>query len=72
MFNEDSIDETMISYQRENAFSHNHCVKSVLIRSFSGSYFPAFGLNTERYFAFSLNAGKYGPEKLRIQTRFTQ
>ena len=32
----------------------------------SGPYFPAFGLNTERYFVclsvFSLNAGKYGPE----------
>ena len=26
-----------------------HCVKSVLIRSYSGPYFPAFGLNTERY-----------------------
>ena len=26
-----------------------HCVKSVLIRSFSGLYFPAFGLITERY-----------------------
>ena len=32
-------------------------------------FFPAFGLNTERYFvssylsAFSPNAGKYGPEK---------
>ena len=27
-----------------------HCVKSVRIRSFSGShYYPAFGLNTERY-----------------------
>ena len=26
-----------------------HCVKSVLIGSFSGPYFPAFGLNTERY-----------------------
>ena len=25
-----------------------HCVKSVRIRSFSGPYFPAFGLNTER------------------------
>ena len=24
-------------------------VKSVRIRSFSGHYFPAFGLNTERY-----------------------
>ena len=26
-----------------------HCVKSVHIPSFSGPYFPAFGLNTERY-----------------------
>ena len=26
----------------------SHCVKSVQIRSFSGPYFPAFGLNTER------------------------
>ena len=26
-----------------------HCVKSVTIRSFSGPYFPGFGLNTERY-----------------------
>ena len=26
-----------------------HCVKSVLIRSYSGPYIPTFGLNTERY-----------------------
>ena len=26
-----------------------HCVKRVLIRTFSSPYFPAFGLNTERY-----------------------
>ena len=26
-----------------------HCMKSALIRSFSGPYFPAFGLNMERY-----------------------
>ena len=26
-----------------------HCVKSVCIRSFSDPYFPAFGLNMERY-----------------------
>ena len=26
-----------------------HCVKSVLIRNFSGPYFPTFRLNTERY-----------------------
>ena len=27
----------------------NYCAKSVLIRSYSGPNFPAFGLNTERY-----------------------
>ena len=32
---------------------------------FSGPYFLAFGLNTERYGVFSLNVGKYGPEKTR-------
>ena len=30
---------------------------------FSGPYFPAFGLNTERYSVFSPSAWKYGPEK---------
>ena len=30
---------------------------------FSGPYFPAFGLNMERYKVFIPNAGKYGPEK---------
>ena len=43
-----------------------HYVKSVRIRSYSGPYFPAFGLNTERYGVSlrSPNAGKYGPELL--------
>ena len=52
-----------------------HCVKSVRIRSFSDPYFPAFGLNTGRseYLSvFSPNAGKHKPEKLQIQTFFTQ
>ena len=26
-----------------------HCVKNFCIRSYSGPYFPEFGLNTERY-----------------------
>ena len=36
---------------KSSSFSHSdyHCVKSVRIRSYSGPYFPAFGLNTERY-----------------------
>ena len=51
----------VISNQRSNQPSMPYCdievvsehdVKSVRIRSYSGSYFPAFGLNT----------GTYGPE----------
>ena len=48
-----------------------HCVKSVHIRSFSGPYFPAFGLNKQRskYLSvFNPNAGKYVPKKLQIRT----
>ena len=46
----------------------------VRVRSFSGPYFAALGLNTVMYYLplFSPNAGKYGPEKLRILTLFTQ
>ena len=43
------------------------------IRSFSDPYFPALGLNTERYFnllIFSPNTVKYGPGKLRTRTLF--
>ena len=49
------------------------CVKSVRVRSFSGPYFLAFGLNTEIYSARmggggAGGGGEYGPEKLRIRT----
>ena len=50
--------------------SFDGCVESVRIRSYSASYFPAFGLNTERYGVFSRNAGKYGPQKLSILESF--
>ena len=43
----------------------NHCLKSVRIWSFFGPYFPAFGLNTERY-AVSLHIQS---ECRKIQTR---
>ena len=33
----------------EDLFYNQHFVKSARIRSYSGPYFPAFGLNTERY-----------------------
>ena len=42
-----------------------HWVKSVRIRNFSGLYFPAFGLNTERY-GVSL---RIQSECKKIQTR---
>ena len=46
-------------------------MKSVRIWSFSGPYFPAFRLITNRYLSvFSPNAGKYWPEKLLIQIFF--
>ena len=45
-----------------------HCVKSVPIQSFSGPYFPAFGLNTEIY---EYNVGKYGPETRKTQNTDT-
>ena len=45
----------------------SHCVKSVRIRSYSGPYFPAFGLNTERCEVFHRIQSKYG----KIRTRIT-
>ena len=52
-----------------------HCVKSVQIRSFSGPYFPAFGLNTERY-SLSLHiqseCGKIRTTKNSIFGRFSR
>ena len=57
----------------DHRFSHVFlCVKKVRIWSFSGPYFSAFGLKTERYRVFRPNAEKYGPEKLQIRTLFTQ
>ena len=44
-----------------------HCVKSVRIRSYSGPYFPAFELNTERY-SVSL---RIQSECCKIRTRIT-
>ena len=76
--NRNSSDTLSVPWSVENrcfSFLFNcvgHCVKSVRIRSFSCPYFPIFELNTERYFVFSSNAGKYGPEKPRIWTHFTQ
>ena len=45
-----------------------HCVKGVRIRRFSSPYFPAFGLNTDRY-GVSL---RIQSECGKIRTLFTQ
>ena len=42
--NDDKVEEA--KYAAKKLFIH--CVKSVRIRSFSGPYFPAFGLNTDQ------------------------
>ena len=44
-----------------------YCMKSVRIRSFSGLFFPAFGLNTEIYFVFL----RIQPECGKIRTKKT-
>ena len=69
------IDSWMDFLKKQETIGDNHYVKRVHIRSFSGPYFPAFGLNTERYYYHSIfgqNAEKYGPEKLQIRILFTQ
>ena len=50
-------------------------LKSIRVSSFSGPLFPAFGLNTKRYFVIlriQSTWGKYGLGKLRIRALFTQ
>ena len=42
-----------------------HCVKGVRIWSFSGSYFPEFGLNTERYSVFLCIQSECGKMRTR-------
>ena len=50
-----------------------HCIKSVRIQSCSGLYFAALNrIRGDTESVFSLNAGKYEQEKLRIKTLFTQ
>ena len=56
-----------------NLFPHStqymlniHCVKSARIRSYSGPYFPAFGMNTERYSVFLRIQFECGKTRTRI------
>ena len=43
-----------------------YCVKSVLIRSYSDSHFPAFRLNTERDFVSLRIQSEWGKMRIRI------
>ena len=48
---------------------HHHIVslqKSVRIRSYSGPYFPTFGLNTERYGVYLRIQSEFGEIRTRI------
>ena len=46
-------------------------MKNVRFWSFSGPYFPLFGLNMERY-GVHTDTGKYRPEKIQIRTLSAQ
>ena len=48
------ISKNSSRYKKVIAIRDFQCVKSVRIRSFSGTYFPVFGLNTERYYRLML------------------
>ena len=53
----------IVRFREVSLYCKYHCVKSIRIRSYSGSYFPAFGLNTERYgvyFRIQSECGKIG------------
>ena len=41
------IDGSLVYFDKKPLL-FNHCVKSVRIQSFSGPYFPAFGLNMDQ------------------------
>ena len=43
-----------------------NCIKCVRIRSYSDPYFPAFGLNMERYSVSSRIQSKFGKTKTRV------
>ena len=54
-----------MSLKAKHILKYIHCVKSFHIRSFSGPYFPAFGLNKGRYSVSLRIQSKCG--KIRIR-----
>ena len=63
----DSLSITRNDLSLQSRLVNTHCLRCVRIWSYSGSYFPAFGLNTERYLVFLRIQSKCG----KIQTRIT-
>ena len=70
-FSQFSLHKATAITKHENVFSKMDqiqkflCVKSVLIRSFFGPYFSAFGLNTEIYRVNLRIQSKYGKMRSR-------
>ena len=60
------------NYFTESKLHHMHCMKSVRSRSFSGPYFPAFGLNTERYSVSLRIRSKCGKLRTRKNSKYGQ
>ena len=65
-----SIDTTVLQIyfkgKSQGSMSHNHCVKSVRIRNYSGPHFSAFWLNRERYGLFLRIQSQCGKMRTRI------
>ena len=64
--------QNLVKHLRRNCFIKTvsgwklHCVKSVRIQSYSGPYFPTFGLNKERYGISPRIQAKWGKKRTRI------
>ena len=70
MKNANKMQKKIQKYRTNDLMTHFnifHCMKSVCICRFSGSYFPAFGLNTERCGVSPLIQSECG----KIRTRKT-
>ena len=76
--NQNSLRNTSIFFSIAPFLKYTRCVESARIRSYSGPHFSRIRTEYVEKWSISLysvrmreNAGKYGPEKLRIRTLFT-
>ena len=61
---------SLIGREEHNIGCIKHCVKNVQIRSFSGPYFPMFGLNMEVYGVNLRIQSTYGKIRIRKNSAF--